>query len=208
MHTSLRLLAVSALAILLTACGGPDNDSVIGGGAAGFQPAGGEARVVSGPVSFIDGATITGALEGSRVRVECGGRIFDDANASGDPESGIVDFDLEEGARLRRREGAAFELVEGVTRIRSGAILTRLVVFHGDSFLAVSPEDAPNGIDVHLVTQGDQLKAEVTKGRVTLSTTGATPKDLLFVTLEEGEMSVAKPGDAPQKNATDWFDTE
>ena len=57
-------------------------------------------------------------------------------------------------------------------------------------------------------TNGDQLKAEVKSGKVLLNSTGATQKNLLFVTLEADEMSVAKPGEAPKKGSTDWFDGE
>ena len=207
MRITNRLLALTILSLAVAACGGSSINAVVGGGSAQLQAPGAEAEAASGPISFPEGAVITAGHDGTLVRVACGATLSDAASTGGDPEAGIVDFDLTDGTQLRRRQGTTFDLIGGVAHIKSGAVLSRLVVFHATSFLEVRTDNG-NGIDVHVITQGDQLKVEVVKGRVLLNTTGATEKNLLFVTLEGGETSIAKPGEAPQKNATDWFDTE
>ena len=154
MRTIPRLLALSLLALATAACSAEIN-AVVGAGSVSLTPAGGESAAVSGPVSFVDGTTLQADAEGARVRVALGGSVAGETTTGGDPAAGIVDFDLTNGSKLRRRAAAMFDLDEGIAHVRGGPMRMRVVVFHGTCFAEILPENNTEGVSVHLITQGD-----------------------------------------------------
>ena len=203
---ALRIVAVSALALIVGACG-PGVSAVVSGGKVTAVRYDIPPHEASGPIPFTRGTTLTAAEGGVQVRVDAGGSAT--ARGPGDPPgAGVVDFDLDEGAQLRRRDDTAFDLITGATRIRSGAVLGRLIVMNGTCYLSAAEEDNRDGIDVRLIVHGNQMKVEVAKGRVLLNATDEEERDTIFVTLEAGDTSVAAPGEAPKRGATDWYEAE
>jgi hypothetical protein len=168
----------------------------------------GESARAPGPNARSIGALLSADHDGAFVRAEAGGSVSEETTTSGDPGSGIIDFDLTDGSQLRRRDVTAFELASGIAHVRTGPISGRLIILHGVCYLSAAGGDNPEGIDVHLITKGDQMKVEVVKGKVLLNATDAGQKNTVYITLEAGETSVARPGAEPEKGVTDWFDTE
>ena len=82
---------------------------------------------------------------------------------------------------------------------------SRIVVFRGTTFLEIPTKNA-DGIDVRLTADGDALTVEVTKGEVLVHATGATQKELHYVTLGPGESATAAPVSARRSvlEALDW----
>jgi hypothetical protein len=194
LHFSLALASVLCLA----ACGGPDIGAVVGSGDVVRRSADGEAAA-TGPVPFGNGDRFV-ANDAAVVRVTCGGALHDRSSADGRPDAGLADLHLDAGTEVKRREGSAFDLVSGSMRLHAGPMKARVVFFHGTTFLEVPTRNA-KGVDLRASTDGDALTIAVTKGEVLLHSTGATEKELHFVTLGPGEAATASPGSKPQKRA-------
>lgn len=198
MRTRTLATLVLTAALALAACGGPGIGAVIGSGDVSVRTPDG-ATATSGAVPFGNGATVT-AASAAVVRIAAGATLHAGSTYDGRPGPGLVDVHLEAGAELKRREGAAFDLLAGTVRIDSGPVTSRVVVFHGTTFLEV-PTKNGDGVDVRARVDGDALTVEVAKGEVLLHGTGATQKELHYVTLGPGEAATAAPGSKPEKRA-------
>lgn len=199
--------ALSLLCLAVTACA-PPLDAVVGGGTVTLQSPDAAGVVATGPISFDRRTTLTAGPDGARVRVQCGGTVSEHATTDGAPGAGMIDFDLAGGARLRRRNDTAFDLVEGAASVRTGAAFARLIVLHGTCYLSAEREGNADGIDVRLTTHGAQLKAEVVKGAVLLNAADASEKHTIYIPLGAGETSVAMPGESPEKGTMQWYDSD
>jgi len=168
---------------------------VLGPGAR-VEIVGGETRT-AGAAQFGNGDVLVGSAHAS-ARVTCGGRLSEGSTADGRPAPGIADVMMFDSTRLKRREGSAFDLLEGQVTLTTGPVTSRIVVFHGTAFLEV-PTTNRDGVHVALSTDGAALKVLVEKGDVLLHSTGATEKELHFVRLGAGEAATATPGEKPRK---------